>query len=146
MISAKNKRGFTLIEVMIVVAAIGLIASIAIMNITRAREKAYAVAIVSEMRDILQITDIGWATNGTIDMAELEAYGVVKDKIIGSYTLNLTVSPDHDHYWLSFSRNGSTSFVGCHRSYVSGEENWTVHNADHVAHYLDEFNIPYENI
>jgi prepilin-type N-terminal cleavage/methylation domain-containing protein len=47
-----NRRGFTLVEIMIVVAIIGMLASIAIPNYIHAREKAHQAACISNLRQI----------------------------------------------------------------------------------------------
>lgn len=45
-----KKSGFTLVEIMIVVAIIALLATIAVPNFLRARKRAQATAILEEMR------------------------------------------------------------------------------------------------
>ena len=48
----RNKKGFTLVEIMIVVAIIGILAAIAIPNFIRARIQANAKACVNNLKQI----------------------------------------------------------------------------------------------
>lgn len=52
MIIRKNTKGFTLVEIMIVVAIIGLLAAIAVPNFVQARANARASVCVNNLRQI----------------------------------------------------------------------------------------------
>jgi len=52
-----NHRGFTLVEIMIVVAIIALLASIAVPNFLRARKRSQASKILEDLRQIDNATD-----------------------------------------------------------------------------------------
>jgi prepilin-type N-terminal cleavage/methylation domain-containing protein len=62
-INTSRKAGFTLVEIMIVVAIIGLLAAIAIPNFVKARESAQAKSCVNNLRQI----------DGAVDQYALEA-------------------------------------------------------------------------
>src|SRR5437867_313166 len=51
-IRASNKSGFTLVEIMIVVAIIGLLAAIAIPNFVRARTQSQMNACINNLRQL----------------------------------------------------------------------------------------------
>lgn len=48
--ASKNRRGFTLVEIMIVVAIIALLASIAVPGFMRARKRSQASRIINDLR------------------------------------------------------------------------------------------------
>jgi prepilin-type N-terminal cleavage/methylation domain-containing protein len=53
----KNRGGFTLVEIMIVVAIIALLAAIAVPNFLRARKRSQATRILEDLRIISQAID-----------------------------------------------------------------------------------------
>jgi len=62
-LNTSRKAGFTLVEIMIVVAIIGLLAAIAIPNFVKARETAQANACINNLRQV----------DGAVDQYALEA-------------------------------------------------------------------------
>jgi len=53
----KNKGGFTLVEIMIVVAIIALLAAIAVPNFLRARKRSQATRILEDLRQVANAID-----------------------------------------------------------------------------------------
>jgi len=70
-----NRRGFTLVEIMIVVAIIALLASIAVPGFLRARKRSQASRIINDLRLIdsavdqyaIETNKLGGATVGVAD-------------------------------------------------------------------------------
>ena len=54
----QNRRGFTLVEIMIVVAIIALLASIAVPNFLRSRKRSQATLILEDLRVLDQALDL----------------------------------------------------------------------------------------
>ena len=78
-IGHRNKAGFTLVEIMIVVAVIGLLAAIAIPNFVRARTTSQTNACLNNLRQIdgakqQWALEFGAPTNARPGIAELQPY------------------------------------------------------------------------
>ena len=100
---AKNSMGFTLVEIMIVVAIIGLLAAIAVPNFVQARTTARRNACINNLRLISAAKDQsalenGYAESSTLTSTQITAY--LKANVMpkcpanGNYTVNaVSVSP-----------------------------------------------------
>ena len=90
MMTKMNKKGFTLVEIMIVVAIIGLLAAIAIPNFVRARQTALKNACIANLKQIQGAIQV-WA----IDQGKSDTDAVVKD----TAGATIGVVPDYIKKW-----------------------------------------------
>jgi prepilin-type N-terminal cleavage/methylation domain-containing protein len=113
-----NKSGFTLVEIMIVVAIIGLLAAIAVPNFVRARETAQKNAIINNLR-VIESAKQQWAlenkkASGDTPVAtDLTPYlkgGNMPTAVAGeTYTINAVNTEAHAD--LVAAINGATRLV-----------------------------------
>jgi len=80
----RNRRGFTLVEIMIVVAIIGLLAAIAIPNFVQARRQAQANACINNLRQIDYAKE-QWALANNAGSGDAVASGDIDGYIKGGF-------------------------------------------------------------
>ena len=79
-----NRNGFTLVEIMIVVAIIGLLAMIAIPSFMRARTTSQMNGCINNLRQIEAAKDQYALENGLSNKANITANGAVDDVAVFS--------------------------------------------------------------
>jgi len=81
-IRGSDEKGFTLIELMIVIAIIGVLAAIAIPNFITYRQRAYDAASNSDIENTYIAAQAYFSDykDGNVSLAILNAYGYVQTK------------------------------------------------------------------
>ncbi len=111
-----NRKGFTLVEIMIVVAIIGILAAIAIPNFLKSREESQKNACIANMKQI----------DGAIEQAKLAGMTTVTypDNVVGA-ELYIKVEPycpvsaaDKTAYTVDADGNVSCPNVGTYPLHV----------------------------
>jgi prepilin-type N-terminal cleavage/methylation domain-containing protein len=105
----KYKKGFTIVELMVVVAVIGLLAVVGVPSYVRAREVSFTNACINNLRQIDAAKDM-WAfdnskgTGDPVSAGDLDSYlkrgfAGVEEPIGGTYQINaIGTDPECSEY------------------------------------------------
>lgn len=96
----QNKKGFTLVEIMIVVVIIGLLAAMAIPAFQKVRQTSQEKAITNNLRQLASAADQYFLENGVTSVAQTDLVGTDKyvktlDAVAGeTYPATITQGTD----------------------------------------------------
>jgi len=92
-----NRRGFTIVELLIVIVVIGILASVTIVAFNGVQNRAKATAIQSGLAQVKRKVDVYWVANGNVYPATLADASVSpsgSDQVTYQYSVNTSVTPN----------------------------------------------------
>ena len=101
----KSARGFSLIELLIVVAVIGIIAAIAVPNLVQSKKAANEASAISSVRNLVT-AEITYAS--TVGAGQ---FGSLANMMSSNFVDNVLGTGTKDGYSFTVTPNGSTSFT-----------------------------------
>ena len=125
-----NKKGFTLIELMVVIAVIGILSAVTLVAYPTARNRAKDGVVMAEMDQLRTAAEISKGMSTTDDYADIEAACADCEALVTDINLQETtvaldyhytddVAPDYTDYCASKLLNsGATWCIDSH--YYSG--------------------------
>jgi type IV pilus assembly protein PilA len=118
--SARNEEGFTLIELMIVIAIIGILAAIAIPQFSAYRKRAFNAAAETDVRNISTAQEAYYVDHqsyGALADVETPKYGYVRStgvtpSVAGSGTSSYSISASHSQGDKTYTVQGPGGKIG----------------------------------
>lgn len=87
-----NKDGFTLIELMVVIAIVGILAAIAVPQFTAYRERAYLTEGMALVRPVMQNVAEYYGHTGTFPLNNRDGGVAEPDQLKGKHVLSIRIT------------------------------------------------------
>lgn len=118
----KNKRAFTLIELLIVIAIIGILAGVVLVSTSSARDSAKDAKRASEIRSVRTALEAYYISNGYYpSSADVIFPGILSTTLIPTYFSAIPMDPDspsRDYHYYTASQNPA-QFYAIYVPYVT---------------------------
>lgn len=137
--SQPARRGFTLVEMLVVIAIIGVLTAVVMASLTQARSNARDKARVADLEQALAALHIYGVSHGTyeIDGTEEGSFSSVANALVSEGLMTTAVEDplagreDHAGYYIYFHEDGPTRGV-CLFAQLENEKEEATESYDHA--------------
>ena len=114
----QGKKGFTLVELMVVIAIIGILVAIAFPQLAAYRNRGFNVTSMSDLKNMVICQEAYFADNQTYSLTtvDLSAYGYVQSPgisstVMGANNLSYSMKASHSASERTFSISGPGGII-----------------------------------
>jgi prepilin-type N-terminal cleavage/methylation domain-containing protein len=128
----ETSKGFTLIELMVVIAIIGLLSSVILVSLKTAKNKARDAAVLTSIQQFKTLFALDYSNTGNYANLQPDDYGAIRGYLTEVTSLAECTSKDFRGEYANQARtlcqnilrNGATYFsVGYESNYYNGQNN-----------------------
>lgn len=117
---ARDDRGFTLIELIVVVIIIGILAAVAVPAFTNRSENAKVSALYADLRSIGGAIELYYADHSVMPAYSTDDISALRGDLVPDYLRNMSIydpwntayeySADEEDYWLKSTGSGESVY------------------------------------
>jgi len=116
----KKYRGFTLVEILVVVAMIAILSSAILVAVSGQREQARRSKVLVEVSGVIQPMMMCWSDGGTVvsgpgNICDIDGYGVWPNLAANGWSFSVSDFTDSGNWF--FQVTDGSSYICCNSTY-----------------------------
>lgn len=118
----KNQKGFTLIELVVVIAILGILSSIALPRVGGVTQRAKEVADMANVRILQEAVERYMAESGDEDLEEIGSLSSTDLEENADLVIDFLINPDNDSYGPYLNESFETNPQQDGKAYIFNDE------------------------